>query len=87
MKISDSRLLATTVFLAFAPWPIVLYRPSGRTLGCAAVLALIWVFLGVVYYRRVRTRRALWLFALLPVTFAPFIFILIGLLFFWHGEW
>jgi len=37
----------------------------------------VWLVIAVAYYRRVKTTRALWIFALAPLAFAPLIFFLL----------
>jgi hypothetical protein len=43
----------------------------------------VWLLAAILYYSRVRTKPALWIFALLPIAFGPFVYgllIMIGVL-------
>ena len=80
MKTLNSWLLIVALILACIPWALV--ELSARvSIGpyddVPLVGGFVWLIVAAVYYRRVKTKRALWIFALAPIAFGPLIFLLL----------
>jgi hypothetical protein len=79
MKTANSFLLGVVIILAFIPWALMQFAPTsnGPYDNVPYVGGFVWLVIAVVYYRRVRTIPAAWIFALTPVAFGPLIFVLL----------
>jgi hypothetical protein len=78
---SNSKLLITTIVLAFVPPAVALWIVPSEVI--LAIAGAIWVAIAVLYCVRVRSKTALWIFVLLPIVFGPFVYellIIIGVL-------
>jgi hypothetical protein len=71
---SNPTMLIVCIFLAWLPEGIIWFRINGWTVTAAALVAFAWLIVAIRYYRRIRTKSALWIFVLLPVAFGPLIF-------------
>jgi hypothetical protein len=81
-KIKDRQdaMDAVCACLAFLPWLVnaiyihadIASGPGWQSafINPISVSALLWLFVTYLHYRRTRTKRAAWLFALFPVAFA-----------------
>ena len=86
---SNTWLLITSIALAWLPTSILLLRHDKWAVPAAGLVALTWLIVAIGYYRSVRRKAALWIFALLPVVFGPVVFallIIIGVLLS-RGNW
>jgi hypothetical protein len=79
MKIPNSWLVAGAIALVVVPWTIQLLNPKYPVVAfvCGSIAACIWLAIAVTYYHRVRTRRALLIFLLIPIAFGPVIYFLL----------
>jgi hypothetical protein len=78
---SNSKLLMTTIVLAFVPPAMAVWIVPSETI--IAIAGVLWLATAVLYCLRVRTRTALWIFALVPIAFGTFVYellIIIGVL-------
>jgi hypothetical protein len=71
---SNAWMLVACISLAWLPEVIIWFRTDGWAVTAAALVALGWFMVAICYYRRIRKKSALWIFALLPVAFGPLIF-------------
>jgi hypothetical protein len=69
---SNLRVLIPTIVLAFVPSAMVATLTVSEPI--VAIAGAIWFVTAVLYCLRVRKRSALWIFILLPVAFAPFVY-------------
>jgi hypothetical protein len=79
MKTTNSCLLVVSLILACIPSALMQFAPiSHRPYDdLPFVGGFVWLVIVVVYYRRVKTDRALWIFALAPIAFWPLAFVLL----------
>lgn len=78
---SNSKLLIATIVLAFVPPAVAIWIVPSDTI--LTIAGAIWVVIAVLYCLCVGSKRALWIFTLLPIVFGPFVFgllIIIGVL-------
>ncbi len=86
-RVSNRFLLAATLLFAFMPLALLFLMVTfrlpafgGLFFNPVTVAAYVWLVLTASYYRRTRSSRAKWLFALFPIAFAvPFWFVLFWL--------
>jgi hypothetical protein len=76
---SNAQFLAIVIVLAFVPPVLVFFPPVvaivvPNEFTFAAAAAAAWFVMALLYYFRVGKKKALWIFALLPVALAPFIY-------------
>jgi hypothetical protein len=72
MRIRNSWLLTGVLAFVLVPWWVLRLTDSFIYSG---ILGCVWVAAAVIYYRRMRTDRALFIFLLTPIALGPVFFI------------
>jgi hypothetical protein len=74
MRIRNLWLLTVVLAFVLVPWWVLRLTDSYIYSG---ILGCVWVAAAIIYYRRVRTDRALFIFLLTPIALGPIFFLLL----------